>query len=72
MATLTEQIENTEQLIDSPRRVTRATLTQANGNVLFIEGLTDVNLDDKCDDNTAIKMINIQEAKLCEANILPV
>ena len=72
MATLTEQIENTQQLIDSPRRVTRATLTRANGNDVFIEGLMDVNLDEKCDDLIVIKIINIQEANLHEASILPV
>ena len=72
MATLTEQIANTVQLTNTPRNVTMSTLIQINRDDVFIEGLTDVNLDDKCDDNTSIKMINIQEAKLCENNILPV
>ena len=48
------------------------TLIQINGDDVFIEGLMDVNLDDKCDDNTAIRMINIQEAKLRETDIIPV
>ena len=41
MATLTEQIENTQQLTNTPRKITMSNLIQANGNHVFIEGLTD-------------------------------
>ena len=69
---MTQQIENMQQLTNTPRRVTMSTLTRANGNDVFIEGLMDVNLDEKCDDLIVIKIINIQEANLHEASILPV
>ena len=64
MATLTELIDNTVRLTNTPRKITMSTLIQINGDDVFIEGLTNANLNDKCDDNTAIKMINIQEVKL--------
>ena len=72
MATLTQQIEDMQQLTNAPRRVTRSTLTRSNGNYVFIEGLPDVYLSEKCDNFIAKKFINIQEASLCEASILPV
>ena len=49
-----------------------STLIQINEDDVFIEEFTDGNLDDKCDDNTAIRIINIQEAKLWETDICPV
>ena len=72
MATLTEQIENSVRLTNTPMKITMSTLIQINRDDFFIEGITDGNLDDKCDENTAIRMINIQEAKLQETDILPV
>ena len=72
MTTLMEQIEDMQQITSTPRRITRSTLTRSNGNGVFIEGLLDVDLSEKCDDFIAKKLINIQEANLREASILPV
>ena len=51
---------------------TRSTLTRSNEDGVFIEGLPDVDSSEKCDDFIAKKLINIQEANLSEANILPI
>ena len=67
-----ELIDNTIRLTNTPRKITMSTLIQVNGDSVIIEGLTDVNIDNKCDDNTTIRIINIQEAKLRETDILPV
>ena len=72
MATVTQQIEDMQQITNTPRRITRSTLTRSNRNDVFIEGLPDVDLSEKCDDFITKKLINIQEANLREASILPV
>ena len=69
---LTEQIEDMQQIMRTPRRITRNALARSNEGGVFIEGLLDVDLSEKCDDFIAKKLINIQEAHLNEANILPV
>ena len=69
---VTEQIEDIQQLVRTPRRITRSALAQAHEDGNFIEELPNTDLAEKCNDIIAKKLINIREAHLKEANILPV
>ena len=69
MATITEQIQNNsltniQQLISTPKRITRSSLTQVNDNESFIESLPNTDLANKCNDLVARKLINIRESNL--------
>ena len=69
---VTEQIKDIQQLVRTPRRLTRSSLVHAHENGNFIEDLPNTDLAEKCNDLIAKKLINIREAHLNEANILPV
>ena len=69
---VTEQIKDIQQLVRTPRHLTRSSLVHAHENGNFIEDLPNTDLAKKCNDLIAKKLINIREAHLNEANILPV
>ena len=77
-ATLTEQVEsislpltNIQQLIQSPQRITRSTLTRVDDMQSSIECLPGVDPIDKCNDLVARKLINVREAELNGIGGLP-
>ena len=73
MATiLTEQIKNIQEIVRTPTQITRSALAQAHENGNFIKDLPNIDLAEKNEDFIAKKLINIKEAHLNEANILPV
>ena len=77
-STITQQIENIslplaniQQLITTPQRITRSTLTRVNDTESSIECLTNTDPADKFNDLVARKMINIREAELHSFGVLP-
>ena len=76
-STITEQIENNsltsiQQIISTPKHITRSSLTHVNDNESFIEGLPNTDVADKCNDLVARKLINIRESDLNGTGVLPI
>ena len=74
-STITEQVENKslaniQQLISTPQRITRSTLTKVNDMESSIEGLPGTDTADKWNDLFARKLINIRESNLNETGVL--
>ena len=69
---VTEQIKDIQQLISTPRRITRSSLAQVHENGKFIDDLPNTDSAEKCNNLIAKKLINIRESHLNEARILPI
>ena len=77
-STITEQVEshslplaNIQQLITTPQRITRSTLTRVNDMESSIECLPGTDPADKCNNLVARKLINIRETELNGTGVLP-
>ena len=77
-STITEEVEslslplaNIEQLVQSPQRITRSTLTRVNDMQSSTECLPGTDPADKCNDLVARKLINAREAELNGTGVLP-
>ena len=53
---LTEQIKDIQQIVRTPRRITRSALAKAHENGNFIEDLPNTDLAEKCNDFIAKKI----------------